>query len=137
MKTAIRGVLLGGLLCAAGGLFGCEAYIDPGYPGEPAPAAYTYGPGYDYYYYDSGWYDGPYWYWRDRDGHMYHELREAHEHRAYEFRNHPEYRQGRFEGRTQGHYEGSRGGATHYEGGHASGGHAAGGGGHGDGHEGR
>ena len=56
MKTAIRGVLLGGLLCAAGGLFGCEAYIDPGYPGEPAPAAYTYGPGYDYYYYDSGWY---------------------------------------------------------------------------------
>jgi hypothetical protein len=39
---------------------------------------------YDYTYYDGGYYNGPYWYYRDRDGHVYHEMREEHERRERE-----------------------------------------------------
>lgn len=45
---------------------------------EPGPVVY------DYTYYDRGYYDGPYWYYRDYDGHLFHERREEHEWRERE-----------------------------------------------------
>jgi hypothetical protein len=35
---------------------------------------------YDDYYY-RGYYDGPYYFWYDRNGRLFHEVREAHERR--------------------------------------------------------
>lgn len=45
-------------------LTGCVYREPPPPPPEPVPVGYVYYS--DPYYYD-GWYDGPYWYWRDRD----------------------------------------------------------------------
>jgi hypothetical protein len=39
---------------------------------------------YDYTYYDRGYYNGPYWVYRDRSGHEWREAREEHERRIRE-----------------------------------------------------
>jgi len=75
IRNIITGLILG---VAAITVCGCvpRAYVGV----EAEPAGY-YHPGYYYEepYYFEGYYTGPYWYWHDRDGHWYHELREEHE----------------------------------------------------------
>lgn len=46
---------------------------------RPAPGPVVYD---DYYYH--GYYDGPYYYWHDRYGHLMHEDRAFHERREHE-----------------------------------------------------
>ncbi len=76
LKYILAGMALGSFL----GVAGCEVETYPeAYPAADYVAPYP--AGYDVYYY-GGWYDGPYWYWRDRYGHVYHEARAMHEDRA-------------------------------------------------------
>ncbi len=76
MKFNLREVLATSALGGTLFLGGCGVYS---YDDEAYPVAYAQ-PGYDVYYYN-GWYDGPNWYWHDRDGHYFHERREEHERR--------------------------------------------------------
>jgi hypothetical protein len=83
--------LLNKLLAVAvlGTSCGCvyRARVDVPVPAEPVPAGYVY---YDRdpYYYDRGWYDGPYWHWYGRDGREFHERREEREHHFRERHEH-------------------------------------------------
>lgn len=77
MKS-IGGIFLAAFLLALGSA-GC-AHHDEAYA-EPVPVGYAYEPG----YYDHGYYRNNDWYWRDRDGHLYHEGRDEHEGRMRDF----------------------------------------------------
>jgi hypothetical protein len=88
MYFGIRTFLAGSTLACMAGLCGCDVYTRE----EPAPVAV------ESTYYDRGWYDGPYYYYEDRDGHRYHEMREEHERRERD-------RHVRFEGRHEEHEE--------------------------------
>lgn len=79
-------------MTAFAGLCGC-AFDEPPHRVHREVVVYDQGPAvveeplvYDYTYYDRGYYNGPYWYYRDRDGHWYHEVREEHERRERERR---------------------------------------------------
>ncbi|HWE95607.1 MAG TPA: hypothetical protein VG269_16705 [Tepidisphaeraceae bacterium] len=78
MYIGIRTLLAGITLSGVAALCGCDVYTEPG---PPPPPAVGVGVGVDTTYYDRGWYDGPYYYYEDREGHRYHELREEHERR--------------------------------------------------------
>ena len=82
MKLFIS-VIAAALLGAASGCVYHERAVAP----EPVTAGYVE---YDYtpVYYDRGWYDGPYWYWRGHDGRLFHERREAREHHHFERQEH-------------------------------------------------
>lgn len=67
-------------MIGVGGLIGCEVE-------EPAPVVYGPGIGVDVYY-ERGYYEGPNWVWRDRDGHIFREARERHESRMREYHEH-------------------------------------------------
>jgi len=89
MNITYRKLLAGLAIGAFTGLCGCD-YDEPR-PRVHHEVVYEGGPVveegpvvYDYTYYDSGYYNGPYWYYHDRDGHMYHEMREEHERRERE-----------------------------------------------------
>ena len=53
---------------------------------EVAPYGYAYGPE----YYDHGYYQDNYWYWKDR-GRWYREAREDHERRMRDYHDHDHY----------------------------------------------
>ena len=93
MRFPINLFLTGICLAGVAGIAGCDIYAEP--IGPPPPPGPEVGVG---VYYDDGWYDGPYWVRRDRDGHYYHEMREFHERREHEFRDRG-YARGHFEGR--------------------------------------
>jgi hypothetical protein len=83
----VRTTICGAAVVAAGLMCGCEEeehhHHEPArvyYP-EPAPPPIIE---YDYTYYDTGRYEGPYWVYRDREGHAYREAREEHERREHE-----------------------------------------------------
>lgn len=84
MRSCATWLLLGAMTGGLAGLSGCvvrahPAEVDVG-PAVPAGVYYE-----EPYYYD-GWYDGPYWVWRDRGGHYWHERREFHERRERGYR---------------------------------------------------
>ena len=70
-----RTILLS-LVLGAAGLVGCEASVEPAHVDVVRPA-----PDVDVVYYDRGYYEGPNWIWRDREGHIFRERREEHERR--------------------------------------------------------
>jgi hypothetical protein len=82
-----RTTICGAEVVAAGLICGCEEehHHDHAQPvrvyQEPAPPPVIE---YDYTYYDTGYYNGPYWVYRDREGHEYREMREEHERREHE-----------------------------------------------------
>lgn len=79
-RTAQLAVL--GLLTIGGfGMIGCTIHAGPPevVVGAP-PVGYVY----EDDYYGRGHWDGDYWMWRDRDGHMFRERREIHDQRIRE-----------------------------------------------------
>lgn len=85
MKVSAKLILAGLGLAAIPLVGGCTVRAEPGYvEASPGPVVYD-----DYYYH--GYYDGPVYYWHDRDGHLRHEERAMHERREHdEHREHAE-----------------------------------------------
>jgi hypothetical protein len=82
MKLGITSLLAASLATAAG----CDVYVHPRPVAEveigpEAPVVYDS-------YYVGGHYEGGFWVWRDREGHLFRERREFHERRVV----HPEHR---------------------------------------------
>jgi hypothetical protein len=92
VKLKTRNALLILLPAAFGVAVGCTVHVEPA---GPPPVAVDVGAGpvvYDDYYW-RGYYDGPYFFWYGRDGHLYHEVRADHERRErLEHRAHAEER---------------------------------------------
>jgi len=81
-NLTVAGVLaLGGIAA-----IGCHHDHGPDAEFYAVPSGYSYGPA----YYESGYYDGDYWTWRDRDGRWYREHRDFHERRLHD-RGHEEH----------------------------------------------
>jgi hypothetical protein len=90
MNSIVKKILMAAVCAAPLGLAGCEVGYDPGYrhveyveePGyvyaEPPPVVYE-----SYYY--TGYYDGPYYRYRDPRGHWIAERREEHDRHIREF----------------------------------------------------
>lgn len=80
MKSAYALILSGIVGAGVAGLGGCTIQAHPAEVdiGPAVPAGYVY---YNDPYYYNGWYDGPYWVWRDRGGRYWHERREFHDQR--------------------------------------------------------
>jgi hypothetical protein len=76
------------------GIVGCDSYSEPAHVDVVTPA-----PAVDVYY-EQGYYDGPYWVYHDREGHIFREERAIHERRAADIRE----RRGR-EGHEEHHEE--------------------------------
>ena len=74
-----HGVLVAAVLGTAAGAagLGCGGHEHHEPRERAVPVGYVYEPG----YYDRGYYRDNEWYWHDRDGRSYHELREDHERR--------------------------------------------------------
>lgn len=83
MNSIGRKLMIGLVGVSLIGLWGCDVEVEPGY----GYRYYDSGPYVDMgpYYYD-GYYDGPNWYWHDRDGHWFHEGRDVHERRFNAYR---------------------------------------------------
>lgn len=78
LETISAGIMFAAVMAMAG----CS-YHDHGPDGaEVVPAGYSSNYAVDDPYYDQGGYDGDYWVWHDRDGHMHREGRADHERRA-------------------------------------------------------
>lgn len=91
MNRIPQRLLAGAVLAAIPLASGCVVRTEPPHAYvevEPGPVVYD-----DYYY--RGYYDGPVYYWHDRDGRLRHEERAMHERREYsEHRAHAEEHRG-------------------------------------------
>jgi hypothetical protein len=86
MKSIVKTMLLAAVCAAPLGVAGCEVGYDPGYR-RVAYVDESYAPPpvvYETYYYD-GYYDGPYYRYRDPGGRWIVERREEHERHIREF----------------------------------------------------